>query len=123
MASRKLEDRLDALKQLRGTALDDSHDPILRKALEDSSNLVVAEAAKLVAGQQRRGLIPHLIACFERMRNDPVKRDSKCWGKTAVIKALTDLDHSESAPYLRALTHVQMEPVWGGQEDAAIHLR
>src|SRR5207237_4677638 len=38
-------------------------------------------------------------------------------------KALVALEYSESAAFLRASRHVQMEPVWGGQEDAAIHLR
>ena len=33
------------------------------------------------------------------------------------------MDYSESDPYVRGSTHVQMEPVWGGQEDAAGPLR
>jgi HEAT repeat protein len=36
---------------------------------------------------------------------------------------LKDLCHAESDPFLRGLQHVQMEPVWNGQEDTAAVLR
>ena len=121
--SRKLEERLEQLKTLRGRDSGDDLDPVLRKALQDRSNLVVAEAARLVSDQHRASLIPDLLTTFHRMFEDPVKADSKCWAKTAIVKALTALDYSDSAPFVRALGHIQMEPVWGGQEDAAIHLR
>jgi HEAT repeat protein len=123
MAGRKLEERLEELKALRGSSLGNSLDPVLRRALEDRSNLIVAEAAKLIGDHHRASLIPDLLKAFDRLFDSPVKTDSKCWGKTAIVKALTALDYSESPPFLRALGHVQMEPVWGGQEDAAIHLR
>ncbi len=123
MAARKLEERLDQVKQLRGAAPSESVDVMLRKSLADRSNLVVAEAAKIVGEQGRTTLIPELLAALDRLFDDPVKNDSKCWGKTAIVKALVALDHGESAPFLRASRHVQMEPVWGGQEDAGIHLR
>src|SRR5207253_7174058 len=95
----------------------------LRKTLADRSNLIVAEAARIVAEQKRAAIVPEMLAAFDRLFDDPVKNDSKCWGKTAIVKALVALDHGESAAFLRASRHVQMEPVWGGQEDAAIHLR
>jgi len=123
MAGRKLEERLDQVKQLRGAAPSESIDVMLRKALADRSNLVVAEAAKIVGEQRRTLLISEMLAALDRLFDDPVKNDSKCWGKTAIVKALVALDHGESAAFLRASRHVQMEPVWGGQEDAAIHLR
>src|SRR5207253_2309090 len=123
MAGRKLEERLDQVKQLRGAAPSESIDVMLRKALADRSNLVVAEAAKIVGEQRRTLLISEMLAALDRLFDDPVKNDSKCWGKTAIVKALVALDHAESAAFLRASRHVQMEPVWGGQEDAAIHLR
>ena len=51
------------------------------------------------------------------------KKRFQVLGKTAIVKALVALEYSESAAFLRASRHVQMEPVWGGQEHAAIHLR
>ncbi|HEX4996956.1 MAG TPA: HEAT repeat domain-containing protein [Terriglobia bacterium] len=116
----KLEERIQELKRLGAGA---GTEEILRKALRDRSNLIVAEAARTAATQKLTGLIPDLLDAFDRLFKDPVKSDSKCWGKTAIIKALTDMDHSAAAPFLRAAGHVQMEPVWGGQEDSAISLR
>ena len=121
--ARKLEERLEQLKQWRTAAPDASLDATLAKALEDRSNLIAAEAAKIVANHHRSALIPNLLAAFDRLFEEPAKTDPKCWGKTAIVKALTALDYSESAPFVRGFRHVQMEPVYGGQEDSAIHLR
>jgi HEAT repeat protein len=121
MASRT-EERIGELKRLLVTPEFDAQ-PSLRKALQDKSNLVVAEAAKITGQLQSAGLIPELLAVFTRLFEDPVKADPKCWGKTAIVEALTALNYEESAPFLRAVAHVQMEPVWGGQQDAAILLR
>jgi len=121
MASRKLEERIEQLKRLRSSGPDAA--AALQRGLEDRSNLVVAEAAKIAAELRLTSLIPSLLAAFDRLLEDPVKTDPKCWGKTSIIKALTDLDYAESPPFLRALRHIQMEAVWGGSEDAAGLLR
>ena len=116
------EERLAHLKQLRNAAPTDA-EPALRKALTDRSNLVVAEAAKIAAELRCMKLIPDLLATFSRLFEDPVKADPKCWGKTAIVRALTLLDYDQSSTFLRGATHIQMEPVYGGQEDSALHLR
>jgi hypothetical protein len=95
----------------------------LRKALLDRVNLVVAKAAKVVAERQLLELIPELLATYDRLFVDPVERDTQCWAKNAIAKALTDLDYRESAPYLRGRQHIQMEAVWGGRQDTAQTLR
>ena len=123
MASRKLEEQLERIKLLRGAGADSETVTILRKALADRSNLVIAEAARAAGEIHAADLIPDLLTAYARLFEDPVKTDPKCWGKTAIIKALTILDYSESPPYLRGSTHVQMEPVWGDYEDAAGKLR
>jgi HEAT repeat protein len=120
--ARTTEERIEELKRLRSGPAE-AADPFLRKALQDKSNLVIAEAAKQIAELQRSVLIPDLLDAFGRLLDDPVKSDPKCWGKTAVIKALTVLEYGESAPFRRAAAHIQMEPVYGGQEDSATHLR
>jgi HEAT repeat protein len=122
MASRKLEKQLEHLKSMRDAPGGDL-DAVLRTCLEDRSNLVVAEAAGLAARHQRAPLVPELLQALDRLFEDPVKTDAKCRGKTAIVKSLAALNHDESPPFLRALQHVQMEPVWGGQEDAAAQLR
>src|ERR1700722_111279 len=95
----------------------------LRKALGDRVNLVVAKAAKIAAERQLRELIPDLLVTFDRLFEDAVERDTQCWAKNAIAKALTELDYRESAPFLRGRQHIQMEAVWGGRQDTAQTLR
>ena len=83
----------------------------------------VAKGAKVAARLQMRELVPDLLQAFDRLFEKPLERDPQCWGKNAIAKALTDLDHRESAPFLRGSRHVQMEPVWGGKADTAPSLR
>src|SRR5262245_15771767 len=119
----KLEDRLEQLRQLRSASPNDEVISALRSALKDRSNLIIAEAAKTIAELHLSQLIPALLETFDRLFEDPAKKDPKCWGKTAIAKALTEMDYAEAAPFNRGSRHIQMEPVWGGQEDAAPHLR
>ena len=95
----------------------------MRKALGDRVNLMVAKAARL-AGELRIGeLLPDLLAAFVRLMEKPVERDTQCWGKNAIARALKELGHRESPPFLRGAAHIQMEPVWGRLEDSAGPLR
>jgi hypothetical protein len=123
LGSRKLEDRIEQLRQLRTHSPVAGADTTIRKALTDRSNLIVAEAAKTASELHLSELIPDLLATFDRLFEEAVKSDPKCWGKTAIVKALAQLDYSESPPFLRGSKHVQMEPVWRGQEDSAVQLR
>jgi HEAT repeat protein len=122
MAVRNIERELDQLASLRNQPLEKQADELAR-ALRDKINVVVARAAKLIAEWELRALIPDLCTAFERLLTDPAKRDPQCWGKNAIAKALKDLGHSESETFLKGAQHVQMEPVWGGQEDTAATLR
>ena len=119
----KLEQRLEQLRQLRSAAPNEEVVVALSKALKDRSNLIVAEAGKTIAELRMSQMVPALLEAFDRLFEDPAKSDSKCWGKTAIAKALTELEHAESPPFIRGSRHVQMEAVWGGQEDAAPPLR
>src|SRR5437867_260007 len=123
MSGRKLEDRVEKLRLLRTAKPDAEILDTIRKSLQDRSNLVVSEAAKCAGALRLQSLIPELLAAFDRLFEDPVKTDSKCWGKTAIAKTLTELDYDQSPPFVRGLRHVQMEAVWGGQEDVAEQLR
>ncbi|MBZ5725494.1 MAG: HEAT repeat domain-containing protein [Acidobacteriia bacterium] len=122
MAHRKVEEEIARLSLLReaGAA---SAAGALRKALADRVNLVVAKAAKLAAEMQIRDLVPDLLRAFDRLMENAAERDPQCWGKNAVANALKDLDHRESAAFMRGMRHVQMEAVWGGRQDTAQTLR
>lgn len=119
----KLEDRLEQIRRIRETDPAGDVDASLRKALADRSNLIVSEAAKAAGRFRRVSLIEELLSAYDRFYENPVKTDPKCWAKTAIVKALIAMDYSESPPFLRATRHIQLEPVWGGSEDAALHLR
>ncbi len=118
-----VEERIAQLRQLKDAGPAGDVDAALRKALRDRSNLIVSEAAKAVGRLRRMSLLEDLLSAYDRLFENPVKTDPKCWAKTAIVKALIALDYSESQPFLRGTGHIQMEPVWGGSEDAATHLR
>src|SRR5580658_6050048 len=119
MAHRQIEVEIERLGQLRGP----DAVPALRKALADRVGMIVAKAAKIAAEQRLFDLLPDLLRAYYRLFEKPVERDPQCWGKNAIAKALVALDHHESAPYLRGIHHIQMEPVWGGEADTAATLR
>lgn len=122
MAVRKLEHELERLGELRDAPPEDAR-AALRKALKDPVNLMVAKAAGIAAARQFDDLIPDLLQTYNRLFTDPAKRDPKCWAKNAIAKALTELEHRESAPFLRGMRHVQMEAGWGPPVDTADILR
>jgi hypothetical protein len=122
VANRRIEEQLEALSRLRGTSPAASA-PALRQALADRVNLVAAKAASIAAELPAAEVLPDLLRAFDRLFEDPVKRDPQCWGKNAVARALKALGHRESPAFLRGAVHIQMEPVWGGQEDTAGPLR
>src|ERR1017187_2483936 len=122
MPHRKVEEDIEALNRLRESTAPDSVTS-LRKALADRVNLIVAKAAKIAAERQLRDLLPDLLAGFDHLFEKPAARDPQCWGKNAISQALVAMEHREAALSLRGLRHVQLEPAWGGEEDAASTLR
>ncbi|HTU43528.1 MAG TPA: hypothetical protein VMF91_00600 [Bryobacteraceae bacterium] len=123
MPSRKIEQQLEKLSGLRTHAPDPETFAALRKALADPVNVVVAKAARIIADLGLQSLLPDLLSAFHRLFENPKQTDPQCWGKNALAKALKDLGHAGSQEFLSGLNHVQMEPVWGGQEDTATVLR
>jgi hypothetical protein len=122
MANRRIEEQLEKLSALRAAPPSQAA-PAVRQALSDRINLVVAKAAALAAELNLHEAVPDLCRAFDRFFEDPLKRDPQCWGKNAVAKALKELQHRDAAPFLRGAVHIQLEPVWGGQEDTAGPLR
>jgi hypothetical protein len=123
MPGRKIEQQLEALKSLRLEPSIGAKILALRKALGDRSNVVVAKAAAITSECGLKELILDLERAFERFFQKPAETDSQCWAKNALSKALKDLEYAESVLFLRGLSHVQMEPVYGGRADTATTLR
>jgi HEAT repeat protein len=121
MANDRVEKQLESLKALRSMGLNAEVTAALKKALADKVNVVVAKAAQICGQMQVSALLPDLKKAFERLFEKD--KDPQCWGKNALAKALKDLGLQESALFVRGVRHVQMEPVWGGRQDAAAVLR
>ncbi len=123
MAHRRVEEEVERLNRLRSDGPGPATTAALKKALADRVGLVIAKAAKVAAELRSEELIPDLLRAFDRLFEKPTERDPQCWGKNAIARALTELDYRLSEPFLRGARHIQMEPVWGGQEDTASTLR
>jgi hypothetical protein len=122
MPRRNIEAEIDRMNALREAGRVEAG-AVLRKALSDRVNLVAAKAARLIAELERGDLVPELLHTFDRLMENGAERDPQCWAKNAVARSLIDLDYRESPPFLRGMRYVQMEAVWGRQEDMAQNLR
>jgi hypothetical protein len=115
-----LLEQLDQLSDWQAAATQ----TLLKSALGERSNIVVARAARLCAQQLLYDLIPELLQAYQRfLGNDPLKYDKNCLAKTALIKALYELDYQEASFYREQLRYRQLEPVWGGKADTAADIR
>lgn len=96
---------------------------VLRAVLAGRSNHAAAQAAAIVAASELDTLTPELVTAFERFLEDPVRRDPGCAAKAAIADALYRIGAPEVGVYERGIRHVQLEPVFGGKADTAVHLR
>jgi HEAT repeat protein len=122
-ARRTTETKLVRLRSLRGAPVSPELLQELGDALADSSNLVVADAAALVAEARLVDLAPALTAAFDRFLVNPTKTDKLCRAKIAIAEALNQMDFAEEDTFWRGARYVQFEPVYGGERDTAAPLR
>ncbi len=118
-----LDDKLAAIRELRGRALSGEQKAELRKRIGDRSNLVVAAAAAIAGDDALVELAKDLEAAFDRFLVNPLKDDKLCRAKIAIVQALDRMEHQDTDVFHKAARHVQLEPVWGGPEDTAPPLR
>jgi HEAT repeat protein len=105
------------------TALDALRDAAnMRPFLRHKSNLVVAKAAARAMQSEPR-CVQELVDAFRRLMEEPVKRDPGCSAKIAIAKALVQAEEPAAETYFAGVRHIQMEAVYGGQEDMARDLR
>lgn len=124
MAGREsLDDKLAAIRELRGQTLSPEQIAQLRKRIGDKSNLVVAAAATIAGENTLAELAKDLEAAFDRFLVNPLKDDKLCRAKIAVVEALDKMEYQNPDVFLKAARHIQFEPVWGGSEDTAPPLR
>lgn len=122
-----LEEKLAALAGLEpgtpGSATRVATIEALRAAMRDKSNVVAGKAAELIGRWELAELAPDLAPLFFRFMQQPTKTDKGCRAKAAAAEALYRLGAVADEVFLAGIAHVQMEPVWGGQEDTAAELR
>jgi HEAT repeat protein len=124
MATRlSLDDKLAAIRKLRGQPLGPEQKAELKKCIGDRSNLVVAAAAAIAGENTLVEMSRDLEAAFERFLVNPLKDDKLCRAKIAVIQALDKMEHQDPGVFQKASKHIQFEPVYGGSEDTAPPLR
>jgi len=118
-----VDEKLSSIRRLRGQLPCPQVTDELLSGLRDKSNLVVAAAAAIVGDHKHALLAAELATAFDRFLVDPTKTDKLCRAKIAIVQSLDKLEHDQPEVFLRASTHVQLEPVWGGNEDTAAPLR
>jgi HEAT repeat protein len=124
MATRlSLDDKLAAIRGLRGQTLMSEQQAELKKYLGDRSNLVVAASAELAGENALLELALDLEVAFGRFLVNPLKDDKLCRAKIAIVQALDKMEHHRPDVFGKAATYEQHEPVWGGTEDTAAPLR
>ena len=95
----------------------------LSRALDSSSNFVVAKAAQIIENRQEFDLRGKLVSTLARIFESPHKLDPTCAALTALVKALHTLDCEDATPFFKGIRHVQMEGSFGPPVDAAVELR
>jgi HEAT repeat protein len=115
-----------ALAELRELAKGDKSEAslkALRDVLKHKSNLVVARAADIAGKWNATELSDAVAAAFDRFMHNPVKTDSGCGAKTAIIHALYTMGEDRGEIFAAAVKHRQLEASWGPPVDTAAELR
>jgi HEAT repeat protein len=121
--SRKLEETLTLLAQVRDEPASEQGLSILRQVLNSKFSVAIAQAAKRVGDAEITELIPELVTAFNRCLITPATTDPSCVAKKAIAEALYRMNYSDETVFLQGIRHIQMEAVWGGKEDTAPGLR
>jgi HEAT repeat protein len=122
-ADAKAQAALDTLNALGPAAPRAELLPALKSALIDGHFLVVARAAVLAGERLLHELIPDLVGAYSRFVANPVKRDPRCKAKSAIARALVNLEAQQVEFYQAGIGYRQLEPVWGGRADTATDIR
>lgn len=119
----QVAESLAQLKLLSGHPRSDAAIEALTNAIASKSNLIVTKAAEIIDKARLDQFIPQLISAFDRFMPEGKSADPGCAAKTAIAKALYELEARAEPVFLRGIHHIQMEGVWGGSTDTAAELR
>src|SRR5438128_2693263 len=113
--------QLARLNEIKANPSDPAAVEELTRALRGKSNLLAARAAEILASAKLAGLEAVLLEAFNAFLADGA--DKGCMAKIAIAKALLAVESRADDVLLVGARHVQHEPTWGGQSDAAVELR
>ncbi|WP_026100619.1 hypothetical protein [Synechococcus sp. PCC 7336] len=120
---KQLDKLLDSLRALKHQPVNEESIALLQQALQSKLGVVVCRAARVSADLKVESLVPEMVEAFERLTHNPVDSDPGCLGKVGIVDALRQLQQREYDLFLQGICYQQWEPIWGGREDRAGHLR
>jgi HEAT repeat protein len=123
MPRQAFDRKVEALEAIRWGPDKKAQREQLTRALQERNNFLVARAATIAADLRFDELIPDLLTTYDRFFVDPAKSDPQCLAKHALAESLQRLGHHGADAYVRGISHVQLEPAWGGRADTAARLR
>lgn len=118
-----LEALLEELQSLKRQPVSEESRTVLQQNLQSKLGVVVAKAAEITADLGIESLATDLLIAFDRLTRNPVQVDPGCLAKVEIVDALRKLKQREYDLFVQGSRYEQWEPIWGGQEDRAGHLR
>ena len=116
----KVDAQLERLRAIKADPSSPDAVEEIEQALRGKSTVVVARAAEIAGTAKLEQLEPLLLEAFDRFMQDA---DKGCIAKTAIAKALLELESRAELTMLRGARQVQMEPAYPRAADVAGELR
>lgn len=123
MTDDPIADQLRSLARSEESLKSDEARKTLQAALSHASNRTVQRAANMIAEEEDASLTADLVKAYWRLKRNPLKKDPGCLGKTALVKALVQVEHADMEVFRDGIHYCQIEPHWQGEIDSAAEIR
>lgn len=123
MTDDPIADQLRSLARSEESLKSDEAKQTLQAALSHASNRTVQQAANMIAEEEDASLTADLVKAYWRLKRNPLKKDPGCLGKTALVKALVQVEYADMEVFRDGIHYCQIEPHWQGEIDSAAELR
>lgn len=123
MTDDPITDQLRHLAHGEATLKSTEAKSVLQSALLHSSNRTVQRAAEMIAQAEDASFNSDLVKAYWRLKRNPLKKDPGCLGKTAIVKALVQVELADMEVFRDGIIYRQLEPHWRGEIDSAAELR
>jgi hypothetical protein len=121
-----VEARMYEFKQATESLVGDELLSAIKSGLNTSESLIVEMAAKAVVELEPGDCRDELVAAYRRFVVKPGGSpdiDKNCRAKLPLVEALNRQGFDDADFYLAGMKYIQLEPVYGGSEDTAVHVR